>query len=121
MDPTAWRHCSGKHNTADLLTRGFASKDLIVSDKWWHGPEWLKDPEDLWPKEKKSEYKSVNSEVRCEYKSCIIVSSAIIQEKFLDSNKFSCLFKMFRMTSWVLRFINVLKKKNYEKGPLTSH
>ncbi|GFS58667.1 integrase_H2C2 domain-containing protein, partial [Nephila pilipes] len=101
-------------------TRGFASKDLIVSEKWWHGPEWLKDPEDLWSKEKISEHKSVNSEVTSEYKSCIIVSSAIIQEKILDPNKFSCLFKMLRVTAWVLRSINALKKKNYEKGPLTS-
>ncbi|GFT37509.1 integrase_H2C2 domain-containing protein [Nephila pilipes] len=27
---------------------------------------------------------------------------------------------MLRVTAWVLRFINALKKKNYEKGPLTS-
>ncbi|GFT12480.1 integrase_H2C2 domain-containing protein [Nephila pilipes] len=103
-----------------VMAAGIASKDLIVSEKWWHGPEWLKDPEDLWPKEKISEHKSVNSEVTSEYKSCIIVSSAIIQEKILDPNKFSCLFKMLRVTAWVLRFINALKKKNYEKGPLTS-
>ncbi|GFS70820.1 integrase_H2C2 domain-containing protein [Nephila pilipes] len=103
-----------------LFLYRFASKDLIVSEKWWHGPEWLKDPEDLWPKEKILEHKSVNSEVTSEYKSYIIVSSAIIQEKILDPNKFSCLFKMLRVTAWVLRFINALKKKNYEKDPLTS-
>ncbi|GBO38058.1 hypothetical protein AVEN_257783-1 [Araneus ventricosus] len=44
-DPISWRHCSGKHNPADLLTRGLTSRDLITFIKWWHGPEWLRDAE----------------------------------------------------------------------------
>ncbi|GBM04327.1 hypothetical protein AVEN_168147-1 [Araneus ventricosus] len=51
-DPISWKHCSGKHNPADLLTRGLASRDLITFIKWWHGPEWLRDVENLWPKVK---------------------------------------------------------------------
>ncbi|GFW49835.1 integrase catalytic domain-containing protein [Trichonephila clavipes] len=49
-DPASWRHCSGKQNPADLLTRGVTSKELVNSEKWWHGPDWLKDSENLWPK-----------------------------------------------------------------------
>ncbi|GFT96606.1 integrase catalytic domain-containing protein [Trichonephila clavipes] len=48
--PVSWRHCSGKQNPADLLIRGLTSKELINSEKWWHGPEWLKDSENLLPK-----------------------------------------------------------------------
>ncbi|GFY78150.1 integrase catalytic domain-containing protein [Trichonephila inaurata madagascariensis] len=48
-DPMPWRHCSGKQNPADLLTRGLSSKELINSEKWWHGPAWLKDSENIWP------------------------------------------------------------------------
>ncbi|GFT36585.1 integrase catalytic domain-containing protein [Trichonephila clavipes] len=40
-DPASWRHCRGKQNPADLLTRGLTSKELMNSEKWWHGPEWL--------------------------------------------------------------------------------
>ncbi|GFX27874.1 integrase catalytic domain-containing protein [Trichonephila clavipes] len=38
-DPASWRHCSDKQNPADLLTRGLTSKELINSEKWWHGPQ----------------------------------------------------------------------------------
>ncbi|GFY72873.1 integrase catalytic domain-containing protein [Trichonephila inaurata madagascariensis] len=38
-DPLSWRHCSGKQNPADLLTRRLTSKELINSEEWWHGPE----------------------------------------------------------------------------------
>ncbi|GBM34821.1 hypothetical protein AVEN_208028-1 [Araneus ventricosus] len=62
----------------------------------------------------------VNSEVTSEYKSCVIVSSAIVQEKILDPGKFSCLRNLLRVTAWVVRFVNALKRKNAEKGPLTS-
>ncbi|GBM14578.1 hypothetical protein AVEN_34987-1 [Araneus ventricosus] len=113
-DPISWRHCSGKHNPADLLTRGLASRDLITFIKW------LRDAENLWPKEKEFENELVNSEVTSEYKSCVIVSSAIVQEKILDPGKFSCLRNLLRVTAWVVRFVNALKRKNAEKGPLTS-
>ncbi|GBO18374.1 hypothetical protein AVEN_130645-1 [Araneus ventricosus] len=119
-DPISWRHCSGKHNPADLLTRGLASRDLITFIKWWHSPEWLRDAENLWPKVKEFENELVNSEVTSEYKSCVIVSSAIVQEKILDPGKFSCLRNLLRVTAWVVRFVNALKRKNAEKGPLTS-
>ncbi|GBM64459.1 hypothetical protein AVEN_194222-1 [Araneus ventricosus] len=119
-DPISWRHCSGKHNPEDLLTRGLASRDLITFIKWWHGPEWLRDAENLWPKVKEFENELVNSEVISEYKSCVIVSSAIVQEKVLDPGKFSCLRNLLRVTAWVVRFVNALKRKNAEKGPLTS-
>ncbi|GBN71528.1 hypothetical protein AVEN_112953-1 [Araneus ventricosus] len=119
-DPISWRHCSGKHNPADLLTRGLSSRDLITFIKWWHGPEWLRDAENLWPKVKEFENELVNSEVTSEYKSCVIVSSAIVQEKILDPGKFSCLRNLLRVTAWVVRFVNALKRKNAEKGPLTS-
>ncbi|GBM30585.1 hypothetical protein AVEN_27619-1 [Araneus ventricosus] len=119
-DPISWRHCSGKHNPADVLTRGLASRDLITFIKWWHGPEWLRDAENLWPKVKEFENELVNSEVTSEYKSCVIVSSAIVQEKILYPGKFSCLRNLLRVTAWVVRFVNALKRKNAEKGPLTS-
>ncbi|GBM23688.1 hypothetical protein AVEN_187976-1 [Araneus ventricosus] len=119
-DPISWRHCCGKHNPADLLTRGLASRDLITFIKWWHGPEWLRGAENLWPKVKEFENELVNSEVTSEYKSCVIVSSAIVQEKILDPGKFSCLRNLLRVTAWVVRFVNALKRKSAEKGPLTS-
>ncbi|XP_055928674.1 uncharacterized protein LOC129959809 [Argiope bruennichi] len=103
-----------------MLTRGISSKDLITSESWWHGPEWLRNAENLWPKAKGFQYDSKEPEIASEFKSGVIINTAIVQEKIIDPEKFSCLLKLLRVTSWILRFVNTLKKKNVEKGPLTS-
>lgn len=38
-------------NPADLGTRGVTSEELNNSDLWWHGPAWITDNEDEWPKQ----------------------------------------------------------------------
>ncbi|XP_064482923.1 uncharacterized protein LOC135395761 [Ornithodoros turicata] len=45
-----WRHCPGKQNPADCLTRGMTIHALLRSSHWWEGPNWLKDGESQWPK-----------------------------------------------------------------------
>ncbi|XP_065092267.1 uncharacterized protein LOC135713092 [Ochlerotatus camptorhynchus] len=42
-----WLHVSGKENPADLVSRGMTIEDFLESDRWKHGPSWLK----LAPKE----------------------------------------------------------------------
>ncbi|XP_055924489.1 uncharacterized protein LOC129956586 [Argiope bruennichi] len=119
-NPSNWRHCSGKQNPVDMLTRGISSKDLITSESWWHGPEWLRNAENLWPKAKGFQHDSIEPEIASEFKSGVIINTAIVQEKIIDPEKFSCLLKLLRVTSWILRFVNTLERKNVEKGPLTS-
>lgn len=36
-----WKYINTKENPADLLSRGMKPSDLINSDLWLHGPEWL--------------------------------------------------------------------------------
>lgn len=117
-DPNMWRHCISKDNSADLLTREMTSKDLITSEKWWHGPEWLKHPENTWPETKGFESDSID--IDTESKTKVAVNSTLIQDKFIDPDRFSCVKKLLRVTAWVLRFINALKRKVNQKGTLTS-
>ncbi|GFU62316.1 integrase catalytic domain-containing protein [Trichonephila clavipes] len=49
-DPIEWRHCPGKDNPADLLSRGMSASELRSSELWWHGPPWLIQNESSWPK-----------------------------------------------------------------------
>ena len=39
-------------NPADLYTRGLTIKQLAESEFWWQGPSFLKEEEELWPKNK---------------------------------------------------------------------
>lgn len=119
-DPSAWRHCIGKHNPADLLTRGLSSKELITSDRWWHGPEWLPEPEHNWPKIGTCTNDSVDKNVESERKSRVLVHSTILQEQIINPNRFSDFKRLLRVTAWALRFVDTLRKRNNQKGPLTS-
>ena len=43
LTPTkVWRHCPGIQNPADLPSRGTTVQQLIESELWWRGPEFLK-------------------------------------------------------------------------------
>ncbi|GFR25633.1 integrase catalytic domain-containing protein [Trichonephila clavata] len=116
-DSVSWRHCSGKQNPADLLTRGITSRELINHEKWWHDPEWLKDSENLWPN--LEGFESIDSET-VELKSSLIVNLTITHEKFIDPDKYSSLLKLLRVTAYIFRFVNALRRKDFEKGPLAS-
>ncbi|KRX21013.1 hypothetical protein T07_14372 [Trichinella nelsoni] len=51
VEPTSWRHCPGKNNPADWLSRGVAVTKLVAGSQWWHGPRWLAGPPQTWPRE----------------------------------------------------------------------
>ncbi|XP_077534685.1 uncharacterized protein LOC144146623 [Haemaphysalis longicornis] len=45
----SWRHCPGKDNPADLLTRGLPVAHLTTTKLWWAGPSWICLGESEWP------------------------------------------------------------------------
>ncbi|XP_075159708.1 uncharacterized protein LOC142232883 [Haematobia irritans] len=46
----SWRHVRSSDNPADLGSRGCSSLDLVNNPLWWHGPMWLLNPPEEWPK-----------------------------------------------------------------------
>ncbi|GFT61006.1 integrase catalytic domain-containing protein [Trichonephila clavipes] len=89
----------------------------MTSEKWWHGPEWLKDSENLWPK--LEGFESLDSEI-VELKSSLIVNLTITHERIIDTDKYSSLLKLLRITSYIFRFVNALRRKNIVKGTLAA-
>ncbi|XP_077547596.1 uncharacterized protein LOC144159783 [Haemaphysalis longicornis] len=100
-DYTRWRFCPGRENPAGLLTRGISADLLKRSHLWWHGPDWLTDP-DLWPE--------------------IIPEGGQLDapEPVIDTERFSSLSKLLRVTAWVLRYVKNLKEEANVTGPLTT-
>ncbi|XP_062551973.1 uncharacterized protein LOC134217211 [Armigeres subalbatus] len=45
-----WNHISGSENPADVISRGMTPERLANHHTWWHGPEWLRNPRNFWPK-----------------------------------------------------------------------
>lgn len=61
----SWKWVSTKENPADLASRGVLPSQLTENSLWWHGPSWLLDPVEKWPKSKLSEEpKEVYEEVK---------------------------------------------------------
>ena len=43
-----FHYVPSKDNPADLASRGMSINDLLANSLWWHGPEWLLDPNHAW-------------------------------------------------------------------------
>lgn len=44
-----WHHVRSHENPADCATRGILPQELSSHPLWWHGPDWLNQPKQLWP------------------------------------------------------------------------
>ncbi|XP_055527336.1 uncharacterized protein LOC129719952 [Wyeomyia smithii] len=45
-----WLHVSTADNPADHISCGLTPSSIIGNELWWHGPRWLSDPCNEWPK-----------------------------------------------------------------------
>ncbi|XP_064540794.1 uncharacterized protein LOC135430171 [Drosophila montana] len=48
-DSNKWSHVRSEYNPADLASRGAPPQALVNNELWWHGPEWLRLPQNQWP------------------------------------------------------------------------
>ena len=51
-NPDQWRYVPTELNLADYLTRGLKILKLIDKNSWWEGPNYLRDSEERWPRNK---------------------------------------------------------------------
>lgn len=124
-DPQTWFHCRGKHNPADLPTRGRTITDLESNSLWWHGPSWLSQSQLSPPQIESRELKSEETqELRATFNNPIAQGMTLAQpstEAPFDIAKFSSLTKLYRITAWFNRFIkNARTKDNRSSGELSA-
>jgi hypothetical protein len=93
-----WRHVPGELNPADVASRGCTAPELVAHSLWWR-PDWLLEPETLWPA------------------SCVIgtpssglgvhlVETAPVSDTAWLLERYSSLDKLVGVTAWVKRFIH---------------
>lgn len=93
-----WRHIDSKNNPADLLSRGLEPKQLKSSSLWWHGPPFLKEPEENWPVSL-VQYQQNPPEMKSVAQSLVLVPD----ESFKFEN-YSNLSSLIRIIAYCLRF-----------------
>ena len=49
-DHEKWQFCPGNLNPADIPSRGISGTKLANCSLWWNGPDFLRKPEQQWPR-----------------------------------------------------------------------
>ena len=130
-----FHYISTTENPADKASRGTSTRELRDDRIWWHGPEWLVQPQQTWPEWKRAsndqEETGIQSQTKSEFRKSKVMfeaklvageGSPELKEKpfIIDVEWFSSFTKLCRATAWVIRFIEKLRKRTNLSGPLKS-
>ncbi|XP_065082353.1 uncharacterized protein LOC135704779 [Ochlerotatus camptorhynchus] len=108
-----WNHVAGKHNPADMVSRGMDTTNFVECALWKHGPSWLSFPEQQWPSESLPEYPEDGKERR---KLVVAVTRAesTINPHFI---RFSSHTAINRVTAYCLRFVRHCRERIRTQPP----
>lgn len=129
----SWQHVPGTENPADLLSRGISAMELKHSTLWWNGPKWLQLSQSEWQQpvvtaltseelaaEKKESKPALIGLVKSDSLNCFCVEGSNGTQEPLV-NRRSTLDSILRVTSFVIRFVNMLKCKVKEAKDKAVH
>lgn len=112
----SWRHISGNSNPADLPSRGVTAQQLVNSQLWWAGPEFLKQDDSEWPTPPCENLVDETALEEGPDTTYVLVNSQ--EEKLVPKignimkcDTFSDITSLLRVTAYLLRFANNLKRK----------
>jgi hypothetical protein len=122
--PEMWHFCPGILNPANLPSRGISAKALCQERLWLKGPDFLFQSEDQLPTNPEKGTIDNDDDILCEavkgptdvVRSLPANTSEepkVIRANIsavIDIDRFGNLKKLLRVTAYVLRFVNALKK-----------
>ena len=133
-----FKYVPTKDNPVGIATRGLSPSELSLSI-WWTGPQWLQQHKKHWPEwripetNRSSQQLDTESEKMTSSELKLIVGEGSHMEKRestlatvtvslvdIKEERFSTLLKLLRVTAWVIRFTNRLRRRDTEKGTLTA-
>ena len=118
----SWRHCPGEVNPADLPSRGLSAKELSTSKTWWNGPNFLHNHVNQWP-EMSQPAETEEEEIQREaIKAEKVITHSMVNtetsdsldrgiDKIVDIERYSNITTLLRVTAYVIRFVNTVKKR----------
>src|SRR5208282_5416729 len=108
-----WHWVNGEQNPADIVSRGANLEELAPNDLWWHGPKYLLDGKECWPKEPQFE---PTQEILGEFKKhaynagCVYHNLRVADWRF-PLEDFSSWSKLLRRLSIVFCCFNIWREK----------
>ncbi|XP_017477270.1 PREDICTED: uncharacterized protein LOC108367186, partial [Rhagoletis zephyria] len=124
-----WRYVPTDINPADLISRGMTMRELIESELWWHGPDFLRQPEAMWPNPPERISEQVETEVKNECRrvrnrtdrtsgQMVAKVNAIYIEQKPLLERYSSMNRLIRVTAWVFRFTRNCRSPSAERQNL---
>ncbi|XP_055644930.1 uncharacterized protein LOC129780567 [Toxorhynchites rutilus septentrionalis] len=102
-DVSEWRKIGSTLNVSDDATKWGSGPNISSDSRWFHGPEFLRAPEESWPvndeKDVSTEEEVITCNVHCP-----------TQEPLVETDRFSTWKKLHRVLAYVHRFIHNLKR-----------
>ena len=109
-----WRHVPTATNPADLASRGMSPKELVHSQLWWQGPEWLSQEPGAWPS--RTDWRRKNKDLP-ELRT-VVMTIAPHKDEQPDNtliHLYSSHTRLLRITTWCMRFSYNLRKPVEER------
>ena len=101
LPPQCWNHVPTVDNPADCASRGLSAADLLGHQLWWHGPRWLIETPDKWPRGK------LLADDPPEQRATAM--SATKTQPIIDVERFSQYPRLIRAFAYVKRAVQNLK------------
>ena len=108
-EPHQWRHVPGLENPADELSRGLLPSQLSSEQRWFNGPNFLRQSESEWPKDiAHAEPSDEDQEIKTKWVGSVETTFDHLDTFFQRSSKF---IRVRRVLSYVQRFIHRCRVK----------
>ena len=116
VTPDLWKYVPTAQNPADIASRGCKASKLKDDKKWWEGPDFLKRSSDCWPNQEfgvKNFETNPLSEIKPTRRITTVAAAVEVKglEQIIQPAKFSDVYKLLRITCYVLRFIRRTRGK----------
>ena len=111
-----WQHCPGCLNPADIPSRGMKNSKLADNEIWWTGPSFLKSSENHWPRAEvfpasdATEAETIKNSVATTHVLVSTSETKVHLSEVIDCAKYSSFNKLLRVTAYVLKFLESLRK-----------
>lgn len=116
--PERWAHCKGSENVADLLTRGISAEELVSSQTWLQGPDFIHQ------EQVESEIVFVPDTTEESLADLVPQASLVVSSQMrvgvFDVERWGTLTKAIRVVAWVRRFIHNARQHQRSGGVSSS-
>ena len=102
MPSARWHHIDGEINPADAPSRGISASELIASQLWWKGPEFLET-------NTQSYFEEFSSSSFSSCPAHVVMKNPIVEPEIISA--FSTFNRLIRVVSWIRRFVSNVRSR----------